>query len=348
MKLTTRDIAGFMANPAPYAGVLVYGPDQGGVAQTARQLVDKILPDGDDGFNRTELTQEQLLEDEARLCDELCAMSLMGGRRFILLRDITDKVSGIIADAMAQAGKSVPPAEQHFMVITAGELSPKSSLRSLFEKEKHVAALPCYKEAGQSVAQLVRHKFDTAGIKYTSEIIAFLSAQLGGDRMVAESELEKILLFCRGDSQIEMDTLRQLTASSLDIELDAICHAFAGGNIPFLMQQLDSALLSGVQPIVILRAIDRLLTRIEALVLAMLEGKSSEQALASLRPPVFFKDKPRFQAYAKRWDRKRLAYAKHQLMRLDVHVKRHHEVDDLMLKDGLLRLAAMSGSKAAA
>lgn len=349
MKLAARDIAAFMAQPEKQAGVLIYGPDYGQISQRADEIGKKVLAGAvDDPFSRTDLTQEQLLDDTARLSDELNAMSLMGGRRLITLRGVTDSVADIIKEALEGCSRKYAPHEQHFLLVTAAELTPRSALRLLFEQAQTVAALPCYREETQGLSQFIRHKFDSKKLRYPPEAIAFLAAQLAGDRMVAESELNKILLYYEGDSQIEMDTLRLLITSASEIEMDSICHAFAGGQLSILMQHLDSALLSGLQPIVLLRSLDRLLSRIEQMARLIADGKSADQALSALRPPVFFKDKPRYHDYARRWNLPRLQNAKHQLLRLDRHIKRHHEIDDLLLKDTLLRLAAAGSSKAAA
>ena len=109
MKLSNSDIAGFLKAPPPGCrGTLVYGPDGGLVRERADILSKTVVPDLLDPFNVIELTETQLLEDEARLADELSAMSLMGGRRLVRLREAGDKSAPIIASALNHAGGFLP------------------------------------------------------------------------------------------------------------------------------------------------------------------------------------------------------------------------------------------------
>lgn len=346
MKLTAKQITEFMAAPAQYAGVLLYGADNGQMTQRSKQLAAAILPPMDAGFNLTELTEDQCLADEARLADELNAMSLMGGRRLIMVRDASDKLTPILKSALAQCSPSVPAHEQHFLIVLAAEITARSTLRALFEQSKILAALPCYKDEAQGISQLVRTRFNAAGLRFAPESVSFLARQLRGDRMIAESELDKIVLYYGEGAQVDMESLRRLTSASMDIEMGDVCHAFAAAQLAALMRQLDNTLQSGIQPIIVLRSIGQLLSRIEQVLLAAQESGSIDRAIESMRPPLFYKEKPLFHEYAQRWSLPQLRSAKHQLMVLEVSIKQHHEIDGLLLKDSLLRLC--SGSLKAA
>ncbi len=347
MKLSAREVDGFLKAPGKVAGVLIYGPDQGLVSTRARAIANQIVSGPDQDFNRTELTEEQLLQDEPRLADELSAMSLMGGRRLIWLRDAGDKSGAIIKQALAQLPDAIPAHEQHYLLVSAAELTPRSALRVLFEQEPTLAALPCYKEEGASVSQLIRSKLESASVRYSPEVITYLATQLSGDRMIIESELDKIILYYGANSQIEMETLRDVIASSQEVALDRLTHAFAGGQLGSLLRDLDEMMISGMQPIMCLRSIDRLLARLQQIAQAVQEGKSAEQAISAARPPIFFKEKSLYQQYLRRWNAEALLQARHQLMLLEAELKLYHETSDLRLKDGLLRLAGKALKAAA-
>jgi DNA polymerase-3 subunit delta len=347
MKLSARDIDAFLKQPSKVAGALIYGPDQGLVSTRARDIANLIISPADQDFNRTELTEEQLVQDEPRLADELCAMSLMGGRRLIWLRDAGDKSGAIVKQALAQLPANIPAHEQHYLLVSAAELTPRSALRVLFEQEQTLAAVPCYKQEGASVTQVIRSKLDAAGLRHTPEVMTYLATQLTGDRMIIESELDKIILYYGANSQIEIESLRELIVSSQEVALDRLTHAFAGGQLGPLLRDLDEAIISGMQPIMCLRSIDRLLARLQQIAQAMQEGKSAEQAISSARPPIFFKDKALYQQYLRRWNSSALLQARHQLMLLEADLKLHHETSDLRLKDGLLRLAGKALKAAA-
>src|SRR5262249_15635935 len=139
MKLAARDLARFLRSPEQGANaVLLYGPDQGLVRERAGEIVARVAGDPKDPFRVAELTAAQLKEDPVRLSDEAAALSLTGGRRVLRLREASDSLAGPLAELLED---SEPAA---FLVVEAGELATRSSLRTLFERLPKAAAIACY------------------------------------------------------------------------------------------------------------------------------------------------------------------------------------------------------------
>ena len=66
--------------------VLLYGEDAGMIRDRAEALVRAVAGSLDDPFLVTELPREEI----RRLPDEAAGLSLMGGRRVVRVRDVTD------------------------------------------------------------------------------------------------------------------------------------------------------------------------------------------------------------------------------------------------------------------
>ena len=82
MKLTGQAIEKFLSRPDPAVrAVVVFGGDEGLVRERAAQLGRTVVPDLNDPFQVTVLTNDAVASDPALLADEACSMSLMGGRR---------------------------------------------------------------------------------------------------------------------------------------------------------------------------------------------------------------------------------------------------------------------------
>ncbi|MEO0320841.1 MAG: DNA polymerase III subunit delta, partial [Pseudomonadota bacterium] len=85
--LKGKAITGALARrDAAIAAFLVYGPDQGLVRERAKTLMAQVISDTTDPFNMLDLTDADIKADGARLTDEICALSFMGGERVIRLR----------------------------------------------------------------------------------------------------------------------------------------------------------------------------------------------------------------------------------------------------------------------
>src|SRR5262249_49256002 len=132
----------------------------------------------------------------------------------------------------------------------------------------------------------------------------FLAA-LPGDRGLARQEIEKIALYANGiGRKLTHEDLSQLMTDESESALDTASSAAAQGEVNEAVEvlaRLDS--LSGVS------ALRALLRRIQQLrdARAMIdEGASPTDAVAKLRPPVFWKDRDVVAAQARMWNAKKL------------------------------------------
>ena len=91
------------APPEDIRGLLIYGPDLGLVRERAETATKAIAGDLSDPFNVVEFTPSTLRDEPSRLTDEACALSMMGGRRVVRLRD-ADAVAGAATDALTANG----------------------------------------------------------------------------------------------------------------------------------------------------------------------------------------------------------------------------------------------------
>lgn len=138
MKLKPREIDAFIRTPDPAVqAILVFGPDQGLVQERCRQLAKTVLDDLTDPFRLTDISDADLRQDPARLADEAAAISMMGGRRVVRVRGAADGLSKTFKSFLEN------PAGDALIIVSAGELTPRSSLRKAFEDAKNGAAIAC-------------------------------------------------------------------------------------------------------------------------------------------------------------------------------------------------------------
>ncbi len=178
MKLSFRDIEPFVKKPDPAARVvLLYGPDHGLMKERAQIIGKTIVADLQDPFNVANLTAELLCEDPARLSDEASALSMMGGDRLIRISDASDKLTTLIKSYLEA------PSPHALVVLEAGELGPKSSLRALCEKSKQAVALPCYIDDERTLERFIGETLKSTQKNIDPEALQWLSANISGDRL---------------------------------------------------------------------------------------------------------------------------------------------------------------------
>ncbi|NQV48534.1 MAG: DNA polymerase III subunit delta [Rhodospirillaceae bacterium] len=338
MKITGARQDSFIGNPDPAcASVLLYGPDGGLVRERGARLSAAVLGGtGDDPFRSIELTPKELKDDPARLGDEALALALGGGRRLVRLQGAGDGVSKIIEAYLSG------PTGDSLLVIEAGELGPRSSLRKLFEKAANGAAIACYADDARGVARLVHETLSAHGLKASPEAMAFLTQNLGSDRMVSRAELEKLALYMGAEGVVTLEDARAAVGDNAATALDDACMAAAGGNQAGLDKSLVRAVGEGVHSVGILRAAARHFLRLHQAAGMVEAGKTAQQAMKALRPPVFFGDVDAFAAQMRRWNPALLAEALDLLAAAEMDCKTTGMPADAVSGRALMRIAQMA------
>ena len=304
MKIAPRQIGEFLKRPDPaVVAVLIYGPDQGLVRERAEQLLQNIVEDINDPFLITSLTGTNLRQDPAALSDAAAAMSFSQGRRVVRVRDVTDGASKTFSAFLED------PKGDSLIIVEAGELAARSSLRKTFEQADNAATLACYVDDSRQLHQVIEDSARQHGMTISREAMAYLLEQLGADRMVTRNELEKLALYMDEGATVTLEDAQACVGDCASVSLDAIVYAAGSGNHAALDTALRRVLTEGTQPIQILRAMARHLQRLQLAASFIREGQSPDQAIKALRPPVLFLFTDRFRHQLSIWPVRRLADA---------------------------------------
>lgn len=307
MKLAAGRIEAFLRRPDPAVrGVLLYGPDRGLVRERADGLARLILGEPADPFRLCELSMAVLKDDPVRLADELASLSFTGGTRVVRLRDAGDAAAGPVGLALETA-----PRTEAMLIAEAGDLAKRSPLRCLFEGAGNAVAIPCYADDEASLQRLAATMLTDVGLSLTPDASACLAASLGGDRAMSRGEIEKLILYMRSGASrsVGLEDVLACIGDSREASLDDVVMAAHGGDVAGLDRALDLAYASGTHPVGILRAAARHLQRLHLAAALVAAGKSQAEAMAALRPPVFYKLQDAFRAQLRIWPTARLAQA---------------------------------------
>lgn len=321
MKIRPSDVRSFLASPSPkVATALIFGPDSGLVHERADALVRRFAGTLDDPFRVGDLSGTQLKDDPARLSDETFALSMAGGRRAIRVRGVSDTHSGVF-EALFEATAGRKPDEIGFVVVEAGDLGPRSSLRVLFEESPSAAAIPCYLDSPEELEALVQSTLRDKGIAIDDDALSYLVERLGEDRGASRSEIEKLTLYGDGAKRIALSDVRALTGSGGTVGFDDAALAAATGDARELDRSLSLLYEEGTAPVAVLRGAQRLFQRLHIAAGKMAGGMDVESTLKTLRPPVFFKEMPRWKAALQAWSPKRISDAQEILLKAEADCK---------------------------
>ena len=317
MKILPKDITHFIKKPDGnnIKAVLIYGVDSGLVRERSKAITTELMGEKPDPFNLAEITGEQLKSDPAILRDELGAFSLMGGRRLVVMRDIGDKNASIITSAFENLNTTT------YLIIEAGELSASSSLRQLFEKQNDFAIIACYHEEGKDLEALINKTFADFGLHTNRDALIYLTNNLGNDRMITKSELEKIALYMGDEKEVTLEIAMLLTSNNSAESMDDLCHAIALGKPQEVHNLLTHLLNEGVQAVAIIRTLLKHFQKLDLALGYVKSGQSIEQAIKMLRPPVFYKAVPLMEKSLARSSSKKVAQIMNFLLKTEKDLK---------------------------
>lgn len=287
--------ASFIAKlPQDMRAVLLYGTDDGLIAERAATLAKALAEDPRAPGEIIRLSEADLAEDADRLAVELRTVSMFSGRKIVRLSLDGRYQPEVLADLLAG-----PVAG--FLILEAGNLKPDSKLRSLVAAAPNAAAIACYADDERSLAGLIDQVLGTAGMRITTDAREHLMGLLGADRVLSRNEVEKLVLYCSGAREITIEDVEAVVADAGELTIDRVIEAAASGDAAVALVELDRSLASGEATQTALLAVQRYLLRLHAVVAQMAGGKPFDAATRTLRPPLHFKQRDVLAAQARQW-----------------------------------------------
>lgn len=338
MKLTGTRADKFCAAPqAGILGALIYGPDRGLVQERGQILASKFADDPNDAFNVTLLTADDLSSDPARLSDEMSAMSLLGGTRLIRVK-LEHEKQGAAISKLIGSFDAAPQRCAARLIIEAGDMSPRSAIRKAFEAAGHFAALPCYALSVQNLERLIVDKLAAIGphgIGIDKDALLMWAPLLEGDRGLAQNEIEKLALY-KGygeteNSCVTLEDINALAAGGQAGSIDEIINAAFSGQSQIADSAYRRAVSGKVHPALILRSLQRHITRLHQAAAARDSGMSPSEAMRALRPPVFAMHQRSFENQLRAWPIVRLTRILNESLETESRVKRAGSADTALV-----------------
>lgn len=339
MKLAYRDIESFVKQPSQAVRViLVYGPDDGLMRERAKTMAMTVVSDYNDPFNVAVISSDILREDPARLNDEANAMSMMGGKRLVRVENADDKVTTLVQDYLKL------PNDQAVIILEAGDLSTRSSLRKLCEKEDSAAAVPCYVEDERDLSRFIRTTLQEHNLQAENDAVSWLAANISGNRQKARGEIEKLITYKGTDkSPVTMQEVQECCGEAGANAIDDLIYSVAGNNRVKALQVYNQLLADGISFVVILRSLQNHFRRLHITKARLSQGDNLDSAMRSLNPPVFFKYTSSFKTQAENWRLASLEKVMERLMNLEADCKQTGAPVETLCAQAVLGIASMRG-----
>jgi len=313
--------------------VLVFGPDAGLVHERVDALVRASVDDPNDPFAFVRIEGEELSGNPSRLVEEAHTVPLFGGRRAVLVK------AGIRNIAAALEPVIASPSNDCRVIIEAGDLKKTAPLRTMCEKAKVAAAVPCYSDRAGDLARLIDDEMRAAKLTLAPDARDALTALLGGDRLASRSELRKLALYVSGRDKIELADVAAVVANASAIGLDRVVDATFAGDTRDVETEFGKARGEGSSPAAIVSAAIRQVANLHKMKLAVEGGDPIEFAMKRGAPPVHFSREKDVGAALRAWTPPRLLRAMQQLAEASLDMRRNSALAEAIAQRTLLSLA---------
>jgi DNA polymerase-3 subunit delta len=333
MKLDARQIGSFLRNPGACRVALLYGDDEGLIRERAEALVRAVAGSLDDPFRLAELGREAW----GRLGDEMSALSMIGGRRVVRLREVTDACTEAVRAALKRPGEALA-------VLEAPGLG-RGKLRTLVEGAKDAAAITCYAESGRAAVELVRSMFDAEGVRVDSEALEWLAETGASDRAVLRGEVEKLVLLAGPVGRVDIDMARVCAGDSAGASGDDALVAATSGDVQAADASVERAMAEGLAGVGLLRMAIIHLQKLHQARLRVEDGASASEAVRALRPPVFYRAEPAIVASVRLWHSDMLLRALDEARAAELASKRTGSRADALAARFVSHLARLASSR---
>ena len=289
MKIDARGTNAFLKDPGATRLVLLYGDDEGLIRERAQALTRTIAGTLNDPFRVAELDRDGW----PQIAGEMAALSMIGGRRVIRVRESTDAIVTFLVAALKTRGDAL-------VVLEAPGLG-RGKLRTLAENTPDAAAIACYPEEGRALDELIRGMFSAEKIAVDHDALSWLAESLGGDRSVVRGEIEKLVLLAGPNGTIDLDAARSATGDASTASGDEAMSAATAGNLQAADAAVEAAIADGLNPVALMRMALSHLQKLHQARLQMAQGQSAADAVRAMRPPVFFRAVPAMTAALSLW-----------------------------------------------
>jgi DNA polymerase-3 subunit delta len=337
MKLSARDAAAYIARPDPtVAGALIFGANPMRVATKRQDLTARLVgPQGEAEMRLVRLSGADLRRDPAALLDAVKATGFFPGPRAVVVEEATDGLTDALSAALAdwRAGDAA-------IVVTAGQLTPGSKLRKLFEGAKSAVAIAVYDDPpGRDEVEVWLRAaacppLDRAAM---DDLLAITRTVDPGD---ARQTVEKLALYALGDpGPLTPAHVAAIAPVSVEAETDDLIDAVAdgrAGDLAGLMVRLGA---QGVTPVALCIAATR---HFRAMLAAKADPAGPEAALNRARPPLNFRRKDALLRQVRMWDAAALDRALALLVETDLTLRSSARAPAMALVErALIRLAML-------
>ena len=278
-------------------------------------------------------SQEEVLSDQENFFNEIYNESLFEENSIFFINQVNDKLLKIVEELDNKTNKKI--------YLFSEILDKKSKLRIFFEKSKQNVVVACYTDNDIALRKIIFENLNEhEGL--TPEIINVIIDNCNLDRSKLRNELSKISAYF-DNKKIEKKELEILLNIKENNNFNVLKDEALNGNLEKTNKLIQDTIIEADKNILYINIINRrLLSLLE--VIEKSRKTNIETAINTLKPPIFWKDKPSFMIQIKKWNINKIKNFLTKTYDLELMIKSNSSINHQLLIKKLIVDICVSAS----
>ena len=312
-----------------YKFVLIYGENIGLKETLKKNIINLNLK-----AEIINLYQEDVNKNKNIILNEIKNISLFSEEKIIVLNQIDEK-NIIELDKILQSKEKIK------IIFIADLLDKKSKLRTIFEKEKDLAIIPCYNDNDITLRKLINSELKEFK-NLNSNVINMILNYSNLNRKTIINNLDKIKSFY-DKKVLSEESLEKLLNSDRNEFFENIRDASLIGDKTKLNNLLSNFAFSNDDAFFYLNMMNFRLIKLLEIHKVNDDCNDFNVAITKMRPAIFWKDKPVYLKLLKRWHKQSILEALEYLGHTEEKIKKNSSLNSLtMVKNSILNICSNS------
>ena len=281
------------------------------------------------------LNQDDVLKSTETFYNDIVNMSLFDEKKIYFINQVNEKLLDFIKDIEEKL-------DQNVIYLISSLLNKNSKLRHFFEKSKKFSILPCYADDDISIKKIIGKELkEFTNLNY--ENVNIISEACNKDRLKLHNEIDKIKS-CFINKKLETTELKKLLNISFSEDYNELTDEVLKGNRIKINKLLNTTVMEPDKNVFYLQLMNNRLKKLFELM--QLAVKSNiNQAISTIKPPIFWKDKNTFIELAKKLNKEKIKIILEKTYKLELKIKSNSHVNhSILLKKLYIDICELSNS----
>ena len=294
-----------------YELFLLYGANQGQKSEIINKILNKVSK------NIQKFDESEIINNKEVFFNTIYNKSFFEDDKTIIISRVSDKFKDIIDELLEKDLSDTR------LILVADMLDKKSKLRNFFEKDKKTICVPVYQDNAQTLTNLASNFFKENKIGISQQSINIIVSRSSGDRKYMKNELDKIKNFLAKRNKVEYEEILKLINLSENISISELIDNCLAKNTSKTINILNENNQSLDDSILIIKTFLNKTKRLFKLFKIIENENSIEGAIASFKPPIFWKEKELVKQQLKKWSLKKIENLIYEVNHVELLIKKN-------------------------